>query len=247
MVSIGFEMEKFLSEGVRETIPILLLWFALNVMLKPESDVSGGLNNGLNDLCDVFMFVGKKMIAKNGLLEFVKSQRIGNKGFASGKIDGDAINLESCLIMNAQMRNRIEHDRDCAEILCDVIIPCFASHEGVLKSGNLRMKLNKEARINFPSTQDISGIARHTAGMIFPHPLQVVRIVSASFKFAGIPRPKAFALSAEHLITSLGFVNGNFAIRARFGVVLEKSDRSKSVGIANMKWIIAIALEFAAV
>jgi hypothetical protein len=83
--------------------------------------------------------------------------------------------------------------------------------------------------------------------MIFPHPLQVVRIVSASFKLAGIPRPKAFALSAEHLITSLGFVNRNFAIRARFGVGLEKSDRSKSVGIANMIRIIPRSLEFSAV
>jgi hypothetical protein len=83
--------------------------------------------------------------------------------------------------------------------------------------------------------------------MIFPHPLQVVRIVSASFKLAGIPRPKTFALSAEHLITSLCFVNGNFAIRARFSVGLEKSDRSKSVGIAKMKWIIPSRLEFSAV
>ena len=48
------------------------MWLCLNVMLKSESDVSGGLNNGLNDLRDVFIFVGKKMIAANGLLEFCK-------------------------------------------------------------------------------------------------------------------------------------------------------------------------------
>jgi hypothetical protein len=149
--------------------------------------------------------------------------------------------------MNTQMSNGIEHDGNGTEIFGNIIIPCFARHEGVLKSGELRMKLNKEARINFPSTQDISGIARHTAGMIFAHPLQVVRIVTASFKLAGIPRPKTFALSAEHLITAFSFVNKNLAIGARFGVIFEKSDRSDGVGVANMIVIITCGLEFAAV
>ena len=74
--------------------------------------------------------------------------------------------------------------------------------------------------INFASAKHIVRVARHTAGMIFAHPLQVVRIVSASFKLAGVPRPKAFALSAEHLVTSFSLVNKNLAIRAWFSVVL---------------------------
>ena len=187
------------------------------------------------------------MIAANGLLEFGKRQRIGNKSFASGKIDGDVINSESFLIMKTQMSNGIEHDGNGPEIFGNIIIPCLASHECVLKSGDLRMKLNKEARINFPSTQDISWIARHAAGMIFPHPLQVVRIVTASFKLAGVPRPKPFALRAEHLITAFSFVNKNLAIGARFCVIFEKSDRSDGVGVANMVGIITCSLEFTAV
>ena len=107
--------------------------------------------------------------------------------------------------------------------------------------------MNKEARINFATTQHISGITRHATGMSFAHPLQVVRIVTASFKLARVPRPKTLALSAEHLITSLGFVNGDLAIGTVFCVGLEKSDRSNGVGIANMVMIIAIALEFPAV
>jgi hypothetical protein len=82
--------------------------------------------------------------------------------------------------------------------------------------------------------------------MIFPHPLQVVRVVTASFKLAGVPRPKAVALRAEHLIAAVGFVNGNLAIRAWFGRRFEKRDRSDGVGIANMKGIVASGLEFPA-
>jgi hypothetical protein len=82
--------------------------------------------------------------------------------------------------------------------------------------------------------------------MILAHPLQVVRIVSASFKFSGIPRPEAFALGAEHLIASLGFVNQNLAIGAMFGVNFEKCNRCDSVGIADMVGIIARSLEFPA-
>jgi hypothetical protein len=82
--------------------------------------------------------------------------------------------------------------------------------------------------------------------MIFPHPLQIVWIVSTSFKFASVPRPKSFALSAEHLVTAFGFVDRNFAIWAWFSVVLEEKNGSDSVGIANMRVIIAISLEFPA-
>lgn len=82
--------------------------------------------------------------------------------------------------------------------------------------------------------------------LIFSHPLQIVWIVTASFKPTGIPRPKALALSAKHLITSFGFMYRNFAIGARFGGSLEKSDGSECVRVANMKRIIALCLEFPA-
>ena len=49
------------------------------------------------------------------------------------------------------------------------------------------MKLKKEVRVNFASTQDFAGFSGHATGMIFAHPLQIVRIVSASFKLAGVP------------------------------------------------------------
>jgi hypothetical protein len=111
---------------------------------------------------------------------------------------------------------------------------------------HILMELNKEARINFASTQHVSGITWHATGMIFAHPLQVVWIVSASFKLASVPRPKAFALSAEHLIASFRFVNRNFAVGAWFGVSLEKGYRSDGVRIANMVRIIAIGLQFPA-
>lgn len=107
--------------------------------------------------------------------------------------------------------------------------------------------MNKEARINFATTQYIRGITRHATGMIFAHPLQVVRIVTASFKLASVPRPKTLALSAEHLITTLGFVNWDLAIGTGFGVGLEKRDRSDSVRIANMMGVVAIVLKFPAV
>ena len=82
--------------------------------------------------------------------------------------------------------------------------------------------------------------------MIIAHPLQIMRIVSASFKSSGIPGPKALALGAEHLVAALSLVNENLAIRAGFSVVLQKSDRSDGVWIANVQRIIASGLEFPA-
>ena len=41
----------------------------MNVVKKAESDVGGSLNDCLNNLSDVFIFVGEQMIASNGLLE----------------------------------------------------------------------------------------------------------------------------------------------------------------------------------
>lgn len=82
--------------------------------------------------------------------------------------------------------------------------------------------------------------------MVVAHPLQVVRVVTASFKLAGVPGPKALALGAEHLVAALRLVNGNLAIRAWFSVVLQKSDRGDGVGVANVCVVIAFGLEFPA-
>lgn len=101
--------------------------------------------------------------------------------------------------------------------------------------------------INFASTKDIVGIARHaSSSRVFPHPLQIVWIVSASFKSSRVPRPKSLALGAEHLVTSIGLVNENLAIRAWFCVVLQKSDRSDGIRVAHMVWIVAFGLGFPA-
>ena len=73
-----------------------------------------------------------------------------------------------------------------------------------------------------------------------------MRVVSASFKSSGVPRPKALALCAEHLVTSVGLVHENLAIGAWFCVGLQKSDRGDRVGVAHMVRIVAIGLEFPA-
>ena len=88
-------------------------------MVKAECDVSGGLNNSLNDLCNVFIFSGEKMVAKDGLLESGKRHGIGNERFASGKIDGESINSESFKIMKAQMRDGREHHENGAEVFSE--------------------------------------------------------------------------------------------------------------------------------
>lgn len=73
-----------------------------------------------------------------------------------------------------------------------------------------------------------------------------MRVVTASFKSSGVPRPKALALRAEHLVTPVGLVHENLAIRAWFSVGLQKSDRGDRVGVAHMVRIVAIGLEFPA-
>lgn len=67
-----------------------------------------------------------------------------------------------------------------------------------------------------------------------------------SLKLASIPRPKTLALGAKHLVAALGLVNKNLAIGTRFCVLLQQGNRSDSVGIANMVWIIMRSLEFPA-
>ena len=127
------------------------------------------------------------MIAKNGLLEFGKSQRIGNKCFASIEIDSDTVNGEAFQVMKMQMRDGIEHDGNGAKVFGEVLIPLFARHDIELNGRHGLMKLNEEACINFASTQNLTGFTWHAAGMIFAHPLEVVWIVSVSFKLAGVP------------------------------------------------------------
>jgi len=144
--------------------------------------------------------------------------------------------------MKTQMRNGIEHVENGPKVVGKDVIPHLARHEIELNGGHILMQLNKERSINFPSTQNFTGFTWHAPGMIFAHPLQIMRIVSASFKLASVPRPKTFALRAKHLIASLGLVNGNLAIGAGFCVSLKKGDGSDRIRIAHM----VIGLEFPA-
>ena len=116
----------------------------------------------------------------------------------------------------------------------------------VSNGSNGVVQLCEEVMINFATAQHIGRIARHAALLMFAHPLQIVWIVTASFKASGVPGPKAFALSAEHLITALGLMNENLAIWAWFGVVLQKSERGDGVGVANVQRIITCGHEFPA-
>jgi hypothetical protein len=50
-------------------VVIVIAGICMKLVKKAKSDVSGSLNDGLNDLSDVFIFVGDQMIASNGLLE----------------------------------------------------------------------------------------------------------------------------------------------------------------------------------
>jgi len=106
------------------------------------------------------------------------------------------------------------------------------------------VQLSKEVRVNFATALNVVRVARHAA--VVAHPLQVVRVVSASFKATGVPGPKALALSAEHLVAPFCFVNGNLAIRAWFSVILQKSDGSDGVGVAKVRVVIAFGLNFPA-
>ena len=116
--------------------------------------------------------------------------------------------------------------------------------KGVLQGvSNEVVQLPKCVVINFATALNVVGVTRHAAGLIFAHPLQEVWVVTASFKTSGVPGPEAFALCAEHLVTALGLVDGNLAIGAGFSVVLQKSDGSDGVGVANVRVVIAFGLE----
>ena len=178
------------------------------------------------------------MIATNGLLEFAKRQRIGNKRFAMREIDVDGVKIETRQIMKAQMRDGRDERRDVVQDVETGMI-------GTRSSRNVEMQLPNKSVINFATTQHIIWIARHAAA-IFAHPLQIMRIVSANLKSPGIPRPKALALGAKHLVAALSLVNKNLAIGAWFSVLLQERNRRKRVGIANMCVIIPGGLEFPA-
>ena len=75
------------------------------VMLKSEGNVSDGLNDGLNDLRNVFIFQDDQMIASGVLLEFSKIHLIGDECLASMQIDVKTVNKEQRQIVMAQMRN----------------------------------------------------------------------------------------------------------------------------------------------
>jgi hypothetical protein len=142
------------------------------------------------------------------------------------KIEGDAVNGDPRKIVKAQMWKG-----------CDEIVDIGQLREAIAissqSSANVGVQARKEVRINLAPAQNIAGFTGH-AGGIFAHPLQIMWIVSANLKASGVPRPKTLALSAEHLIASVGFVNENLAIGAGLCVGLEKGDRGDSVGIANM-------------
>lgn len=139
--------------------------------------------------------------------------------------------------MKAQMKDGTE----------EIVSVCVCDRLNVIwvlkiDSVHASVQLCEEMRVNFATAQNIVGVARDAAGMIIAHPLQEVRIVSASFKATGVPGPKAFALSAEHLVASLGLVNGNLAIWAGFSVVFQEIDGSDRVRVANVEGVIAFSL-----
>ena len=80
--------------------------------MKAEGDVSGGLNDSMDDLSDVIMFQSNQMIATNVLLESRQRQSIGNKRLANIEIHVDAVNLESRSLVKTQMWNGFNEMHD---------------------------------------------------------------------------------------------------------------------------------------
>ena len=188
------------------------------------------------------------MVTANGLLELRCSDGIANEGLASVYIDFSAVNSEAKQIMEAQMRYGADEIVDSVALVREsVMLVQRCMNKGVLKRvSNEVVQLQKEVVINFAPALNVVGVPRHAAVLIIAHPLQEVWVVSASFKASGVPGPKAFALGAEHLVAAFGLVNGNFAIGAGFSVVLQKSDGSDGVGVANVSGVIVSGLEFPA-
>ena len=90
-------------------------------MKKAKGDVSGGLNDSMDDLSDVIMFQSNQMRASNGLLESSQRHGIGNKGLASIEIHVDAVNLESRSLVKTQMWNGLNEIQDLFQCDFEVI------------------------------------------------------------------------------------------------------------------------------
>jgi hypothetical protein len=108
MVGIGLEVEEFVGEVVGGGANLSWIFIGSGMqdeIMKTEGDVGGGLNDSLNDLCDIFIFDSEQLIAANGLFKANKCHLIGNKRFAILKIDGNPINREAFQIMKSQMRD----------------------------------------------------------------------------------------------------------------------------------------------
>lgn len=71
MVSVSDEVVEFSVEGVcaREEGVVRV---GENIGVKAESDVGGGLNDGLQEGVNVFVLEREKVVAANGELELVK-------------------------------------------------------------------------------------------------------------------------------------------------------------------------------
>lgn len=105
------EILKFSSEG-RNGIENECKIRRFEKMKKAIGDVSGGLNDSMDDLSDVIMFQSNQMRATNGLLESMQRHGIGNKGLASIQIHIDAVNLESRSLIKPQMWNGFNEMHD---------------------------------------------------------------------------------------------------------------------------------------
>lgn len=85
IIGIRLEVEEFIRKVIHSRTN-LIGGFSLGIcdeVLKPETDVSGRLNDGMHDLRDGFMLVRHEMIAKNGLLESGQRHDIAHKSLAS--------------------------------------------------------------------------------------------------------------------------------------------------------------------
>jgi hypothetical protein len=103
LVSVGAKVVEFCREGGESVVVVVVVGVGVGVgvgvvvgvgvgvsvvemykmVLEAEGDVGGGLNDGLNELCDVFIFDGEKVVASRGLLESGKRHGVGDEGLAS--------------------------------------------------------------------------------------------------------------------------------------------------------------------
>lgn len=88
--------------------------------MKAIGDVSGGLNDSMDDLSDVIMFQSNQMRAPNGLLELRQRHVIGNKRLASIEIHVDAVNLKPRSLVKPQMWNEFNEMHDSSQ--CDFVV-----------------------------------------------------------------------------------------------------------------------------